>query len=148
MVDLTLFLTNKMKRFFASLILIAAVLCATAARAQTFGSGTIISNTTSVLLQKDSQVFTNYAYVTMPAKPVILSNITSTNETVILSYGFIVQGQNISNAIYIASITNSFVNGTNGGTWTTNIPAQTLTVTLLPTAQAAIGLNTNNIYVP
>ena len=138
-----------MKRFYSYLILAALLLCAVESHAQTFGSGTIISNTTSALLQVNAQVFSNTAYITIPSKPVILSNITSTNEVVFLSYGFILSGQGLSNTIFYASISNSFAlpGGTNNGTWTTNIPAQTIAVTVLPVAQAVLGANTNNIYV-
>lgn len=124
----------------------AAMLCAVESRAQTFGSGVTITGTTNAPLQVSTVVFTNYAYVTIPVKAVTLSNITSTNETAILSYGFALPGQ--TNILILASITNSFASGTNGGSWSPQIPAQTITVPIIPWAQASIGAFTNNIYFP
>lgn len=135
-----------MNQIFTFLILIAVLVCAGKSSAQTFGSGVVITGTTNAQLLVAGTVFTNYLYVTIPLKAVTLSNITSTNETAILSYGFTVVGQ--TNLIILASLTNSFASGTNGGSWSPQISAQTIIVPVIPWAQANIGAFTNNIYFP
>lgn len=125
---------------------IGCLMLASESRAQTFGSGVPITGTTNAPLMVAGSVFTNQAFVTIPLKAVTLYNISSTNETAILSYGFTVAGQ--TNPIILAAITNSFATGTNGGSWSPQIPAQTITVPVIPWAQASIGAFTNNIYFP
>lgn len=127
-------------------MILLAILLAIPAHAQTYGGGTTITGTTNAMLQNNGSVYTNYAYVTLPLKTVLLSGISSTNETAIFSYGFTVIGQ--TNPIILASITNSFATGTNGGSWTTNVPSQTITIPIIPWAQASIGAFTNTLYVP
>ena len=111
--------------------------------AQTFGGGLTITGTTNAVL---SGVPTTYAYFNLPPKVVNLSNITSTNETVIFSYGFTVSGN--TNPVILASVTNSFASGTNGGSWSYTNPAVNLTPQILPWAQVQIGAFTNTVYVP
>ena len=135
-----------MRTIFARLLVAALFFCAVESRAQTFGSGVAITGTTNAQLQVAGVVFTNYAFITIPLKAVTLSNIGNTNETAILSYGFTIVGQ--TNVIILASITNSFAAGTNGGSWSPSIPAQTITVPVIPWAQANVGTNSNNIYFP
>lgn len=133
-----------MKKLIALAIITASL--AVTAHAQTFGGGVQLIGTSNAPLVVGTSVFTNYAYVTIPLKSVVLSGITETNETVIYSYGFTIAGQ--TNVIIMGSVTNSFAAGVGTGTWTTNIPPQTYTVPVIPWAQAAIGNHTNTIYVP
>ena len=120
---------------------------------QTFGGGIAISGTTNAMLQSNGSVITNSFYLSVPAKTVVLSGISNTNEVSIFSYGLAVAGS--TNIWIVASITNTYTlaqGGTNQsgtGTWSTNLPAQTIQVQLVPWAQANIGAtNNNNIYVP
>jgi hypothetical protein len=137
---------TNMKTLIATILIIAGLNIA--ASAQTFGGSTTITGTTNAILQNNGTVTTNSVVVNFPAKLVLLTGITSTNETAVFSYGIIVEGGGISNLVLVASITNSFASGTNGGTWTTNIPDQNIRVQLVPYAQARIGSFTNQIYVP
>jgi hypothetical protein len=116
--------------------------------AQTFGGGITITGTTNAPLVNNGSIPTNSFTLSFPAKQVTLSNVTSTNETAIFSYGIQLVGS--SNIVLLASVTNTFSlpNGTNNGTWITNIPQQALTFQIVPYAQANIGANTNGIFVP
>jgi hypothetical protein len=140
-----------MKKTF--ILLTAAVILAVAQKlsAQTFGGGITITGTTNAPLVSGGTILTNTFYLTLPAKTVTLSDIVSTNETVAFAYGVRV-GTN-ANIDIIGVITNSFAlpagtNQSGSGTWTTNIPQQTIAISIVSYAQAQIGANTNTIYVP
>jgi predicted small secreted protein len=141
-----------MKKILIVAALFLAALTLTA-NAQTFGSGTSITGTTNApLVVSGAGASTNLLYLYIPPKTVVLSGIANTNETIVFSYGGIIAGQ--TNPVFMASLTNVFLSGTNGGSWTTNIPGQTLVIPFVPYAQAFIGSNyvafpfTNQIYVP
>ena len=130
-----------MKKLLASLLLIAAL----PALAQ-FNTGSPVTGTTNVPLIVGSTIPTNTAYFFLPSKYLMLSGVASTNEVAIFSYGFTVAGQ--TNPIILGSLTNAFTlanGGTNGGTWSTNIPAMSFNVPIVPWAQSAIGAYTNII---
>jgi hypothetical protein len=137
------------------LLLIATLaLAALGAQAQTYGSGTNIWGTNNVPINIGAGSYlTNSAYFSVPGKSLTLGNITSTNETVIGWYGFqipatwqLVPGS--TNIYAIGYFTNSFASGTNGGTWSTNIPAIYANINFA----GYMGLNvypyTNSAYVP
>jgi hypothetical protein len=143
-----------MKKTF--ILLTAAVILAVAQKlsAQTFGGGISITSSTNAPLVEGGTVNTNTTYMSFPSKTVTLSQISNTNETAVFSYGVKVIGANGTNVVLIASITNSFAlpagtNQSGTGTWTTNVPQQTIPVQIVPYAQVDIGsTNSNTIYVP
>jgi hypothetical protein len=136
-----------MKNKFAILTLAVGLLVLTpSAPAQTFGGPQTITGTASAPLFVGGVINTNPVNMNFPSKTVTLTGISSTNETVIFSWG--VQLVGTTNVILLGSLTNSFAGGTNGGTWTTNAPGGQFIANLVPYAQASIGNNTNGLQVP
>ena len=133
-----------MKKSITFIVLVLSL--ALPAFSQTFGGGISITGTTNAALQNNGSLITNYLQLTLPAKPFTLSGITSTNETAVLSYAVVMGGT--TNVLLVSSLTNSFARGTNGGSWSTNVPSATIAVPFVIWAQAAIGNFTNTIYVP
>ena len=116
-----------MKRFFAFLIL-AALLCAVESQAQTYGGGSSVTGTNFVYAQSSlGNYVTNVQSYNQPARALLLSGITTTNENVIGYYGFVVPSAypllpGTSNVFVTGTFTNNFNSGTNGGSWSTNLP--------------------------
>ena len=130
-------------------------------QAQTVGSSSNISGTNYFPVLQSAGIYqTNQVYQAGAYKTVTLGNITSTNEVVTGYYVF-----NPTNGLtpapglpgyYIAgSFTNSFVSGTNGGSWSTTFNGTGIMVA----CPVYIGLNlsagngvwfafTNTAYVP
>jgi hypothetical protein len=145
-----------MKNKILKLIGVAAFMLATlTVNAQTIGGGTSVTGTTNAPLwgvNGNSGASTNSLYLVLPAKTVFLSGIGNTNETVVFSYGAQIAGT--TNVTILASITNYFLTGTNGGSFSINVQAQNIAIPIVPFAQVFIGSNlvafpfTNTIYVP
>lgn len=142
------------KTLLAIFALMLATMFCSSANAQTFGGGVNVTGNTNAQLIVNGAGLTNTAYSTIPVKTLNVSNITSTNETLIGYYCFQVPTNyplmpGTTNVYVISALTNSFANGTNGGTWSTNIPfANSLPINLPTWMGISVGIYTNNIYVP
>ncbi len=144
-----------MKKLFILLTMAGILETAFNLPAQTFGGGVAFTGTTNAMLTDGGVVNTNTFYSSWPAKPFTLSQISNTNEVAIVSYGIKVIGENGTNIVFIAKLTNSFslanggTNQSGSGTWTTNIAPMTIAVQIVPYAQIDIGAtNSNLIYAP
>jgi hypothetical protein len=130
-----------------ALIIYALVLACFGAKAQSIGSGTAVTGTTNVPLWFINGNYygpvTNTFQFQVGTKFFSASGITSTNEVQIMSYGFYVAGT--TNYIPVNYLTNSFLGGTNNGSFGTNIAQQPVFANLVPAAQISIGNFTNTV---
>jgi len=117
-----------------------------------FSTGITVTGTTNAMLPISGSVPSNSVTFYVPLKPLTLSGIV-TNETANLSYGVAVFGS--TNPIFVNTLTLTFpasAGYTNGSTFTTNIPAQSVLCYSLPWVQAqftnAAGNVTNTINSP
>jgi hypothetical protein len=114
-----------MKRFYSLLLIVVILVCAGVSNAQTVGSSSNISGTNYWPVLVSAGVYqTNPVYQAGAYKTVTLGNITSTNETVTGYYvvnptNGLVPAPGLPGYFIIGSFTNSFVAGTNGGSWST-----------------------------
>jgi hypothetical protein len=148
---------TKTKHLAALILTVACGLWTLDCHAQTFGGGiTVTGNTNGLMQSVPGTVVTNTAYLNIPAKTLLLSQITSTNETAIGYYGFQIPANyplmpGTTNVYVVASFTNSFAlpGGTNNGTLTTNFAGiYNLPIPLVTVMGLSIGANTNVAYVP
>jgi hypothetical protein len=137
------------------ILIVAALFCCAKSQAQTYGMGTTVwGGTNTVAVQSSIGVYqTNIASVYMPQKTLILSGISSTNETVVGTYGFqlpntwtLLPGS--TNIYIVGKFTNSFASGTNSGTWTTNNLYFSSQLYLPGYFNIDIGDNTNTAFMP
>lgn len=137
----------------AGLILLFALLTISA-HAQVFYGGVTVIGTSNAPVQVNFVNVVGYASVTCPARTLQLQN-TSTNEVYVLSYLGQFQGMGGTNMYLLGSLTNQLPgpgSWVNGSTFTTNIPAQTFLVPIVPWGQIAISNNvsaalTNNVLL-
>ena len=141
-----------MKPFYSLLIVAAILLGALGAQAQTFGGGiTVTGNTNAQMQNSPGVITTNWLTFTSLPRTIVLSGISSTNETAIGYYGFTIPSgwylmPGTTNVYVVSSFTNSFATGTNGGTWTTNFPYVSQQVPTIGVMGLGIGANTNSAY--
>lgn len=129
-----------------AILALLAALTMPQAQAQTIGIGSIVIGTTNAPLYPMS---TNISYFFVPAKTLVVTGINtnvSPSESMLVSYGFQIPGY--TNIFIVNTISNNFAGWTNGTTWSTNIPQQSVAVPVIPYAQAVIGNNTNSFYLP
>lgn len=132
------------RQIFPSAIAVLFLLLALTlpAKAQVFGGGVTISGTTNSAPQG-----TNSFSLTIPQKSLTLSGVSNTNEVFVGSVAIVILGT--TNVVPVSSLTNSFLSGTNGGTWSTNFGGTAIPISYYWVYQASIGsTNTNSIYVP
>ena len=141
-----------MKNFFTFLILPAFLLVAVETQAQTFGGGIAVTGNTNALMQNSPGVIcTNYLTFNSLPRTLVLSGISSTNEIAIGYYGFTIPTNyfllpGTTNVYVTVAFTNSFAAGTNGGTWTTNVPYVSQQVPTIGVMGLGIGAFTNTAY--
>lgn len=141
----------RLLKFIRTSLVAGLYLMVVSAGAQTLGSGVPIAFTTNVLMQSGNGNFTtNPVTITVPAERITLAGVVNTNEIFIGSYGVQITAAGLTQTVWFSSLTNSFSllnGGTNNGTWTTNVPAMTITVSAITAMQANIGANTNQASV-
>lgn len=142
-----------MKKLAVLILALLLLACFNAARAQTFGSGVPITGVTNVPLISAGAPVTNINYIVLPGKTIQLSGVGNTNDVFIGSFylqipGYTNTSLGLTNLYWLASVTNSFLGGTNNGTWTTNTPTVALPVSMPMYMGANIGTNSVTIYVP
>ncbi len=145
-----------MKRFFAFLLLAAALLAGFDSRAQsTYGSGQLIAGTNWVYSQNSPGVFgTNYINYNQPPRTLVLGQVSNTNEVANVYYGFVVPASYSllpgTTNVYVTSSTNyNFLAGTNGGSLTivySGIYGQQVPVQSVMGISIAPGLTTNTVF--
>ena len=138
------------------------VLMAISSQAQTVGSASNVTGTNYWLVVASAGGYqTNSIYQAAAYKTVAIGNITSTNETVVVYYVFnptngLVPAPGLPGYFIANATTNSFVTGTNGGSWSTTFNGVGISV-LCPVqfGFAITGTNmtspytiTNTLYVP
>ena len=131
-----------------------------AVRAQTVGSSTTIYGTNYYPILVSAGVYqTNSVYQAGAYKTITLGGITSTNEVVTGYYVFnptngLTPAPGLPGYYISGAFTNSFVAGTNGGSWSTTFNGTGITVAcpaqlgIALSAGTGTGTFTNTAYVP
>lgn len=126
-------------------------------RAQTFGGGILVNGVSNLPAVNGLIPITNTFFVTLPAKTVNVTGISSTNEIFTGTFylqlvGYTNATAGLTNFLFLGAFTNSFAlpGGTNGGTWSTNYPGGFVSIPfpLWMGANTGATTNTNTVYVP
>jgi hypothetical protein len=142
-----------MKKLFTAILVLASCVFL---HAQTIGSASNITGTNYYPVQVSAGIFqTNQVWQSGAFKTVTLGNITGTNETVTGWYVInptngLVPAPGFPGYYIIGSFTNSFVSGTNGGSWSTTFNGPGVSVpcpVYLGLGITPVGV-TNTAYVP
>ena len=137
----------KMKKLIVAGALALACLLPTVGRAQIFYTASNVVTYAAAPVQVGFQPVTQTAYNSLIGRTLQVGNI-NTNQTIVVGYGYTWTGWGGSNLLVAVTITNTFpasAGWTNGATWTTNIPAQTLAPSLAPWAFINLGNFTNPV---
>jgi hypothetical protein len=135
-----------MKREFTSIFLLVCLLflavSAAVASGQTIGAPATVTGVTNAPMFIYGVIPTNFGGYSLPGKTLTVYNVTS-NETIIGSYGIIVNGT--TNFIPLASFTNTF--NAPLASWTTNIQVPSVQFSWYPVVQINVGTNINGVQV-